>query len=198
MKRPRATMPDVTKGNSNMHGTPATIKVIEHYRELIYDFCLDYSHTIAFREMLDQLLNYSDEDKKKFDKKAKVIEEQFNNYTAIDDMKVNGALTLGENIADLGGLAIAFSAFKKSQKGKDPIILDGFSPEQRFFLGYAMTEREQIRPELLKKIIVTDPHSPSIFRVNGPLSNMPEFIDAFGVAEGDMLYRDPKERAKIW
>ncbi len=141
---------------------------------------------------------WTDEDKKKFDKKAKVIEEQFNNYTAIDDMKVNGALTLGENIADLGGLAIAFSAFKKSQKGKDPIILDGFSPEQRFFLGYAMTEREQIRPELLKKIIVTDPHSPSIFRVNGPLSNMPEFIDAFGVAEGDMLYRDPKERAKIW
>jgi hypothetical protein len=67
MRRPRSTMPDVTKGNSNMYGTPATIKVIEHYRDLIYSFCLDYASTIAYREMIDQLLNYSDEDKKKFD-----------------------------------------------------------------------------------------------------------------------------------
>jgi hypothetical protein len=67
MKRPRATMPDISKGNSNMYGTPATVKVIEHYRELIYDFCLDYSHTMAFREMVEQLLNYSDEKKKQFD-----------------------------------------------------------------------------------------------------------------------------------
>ncbi len=67
MKRPRATMPDVSKGNSNMYGTPATVKVIEHYRELIYDFCLDYSSTIAFKEIVDQLLNYSDAEKKKFD-----------------------------------------------------------------------------------------------------------------------------------
>ncbi|MCK9351394.1 MAG: M13 family metallopeptidase [Candidatus Pacebacteria bacterium] len=141
---------------------------------------------------------WTDEDKKKFEEKAKVIEEQFNGYTAIDNMKVNGALTLGENIADLGGLTIAFTAFKKSQEGKDRKILDGFTPEQRFFLGYAMTEREQIRPELLKKIIVTDPHSPSIFRVNGPLSNMPEFIEAWGVKKGDKLYRKPEDRAKIW
>jgi putative endopeptidase len=141
---------------------------------------------------------WTDEDKKKFEKKAKVIENQFNGYTAIGDMKVNGALTLGENIADLGGLAIAFSAFKKSQEGKKREILDGFTPEQRFFLGYAVTEREQIRPELLKKIIVTDPHSPSIFRVNGPLSNMPEFYEAWGVKKGDKLYREPKDRAKIW
>jgi putative endopeptidase len=141
---------------------------------------------------------WTDEDKKKFEEKAKVIENQFNNYIAIDGMKVNGALTLGENIADLGGLTIAFTAFKKSQKGKSREILNGFTPEQRFFLGYAMTEREQIRPELLKKIIVTDPHSPPIFRVNGPLSNMPEFYEAWGVKEGDKLYRKAKERAKIW
>ena len=151
-----------------------------------------FDHTGNFKNW------WTNEDKKHFDKKAKVIEDEFNNYTAIDDMKVNGALTLGENIADLGGLTIAFSAFKKSQKGKKREIIDGFTPEQRFFLGFALSEREQLRPELLKKIIVTDPHSPSIFRVNGPLSNMPEFYEAWGVKEGDKLYRKPKERAKIW
>ena len=141
---------------------------------------------------------WTDEDKKKFNKKAKVLENEFNNYTAIDDMKVNGALTLGENIADLGGITISFAAFKKSQKGKKREVLDGFTPEQRFFLGFAVAFREHIRPELLKKIIVTDPHSPVIFRVNGPLSNMPEFAEAWKTKPGDKLYREPKVRAKIW
>lgn len=141
---------------------------------------------------------WTDEDKKRFEEKAKVTEEEYDNYVAIDDMKVNGKLTLGENIADLGGLSLAFAAFKRSQKGKEPEILDGFTPEQRFFLGYAVTERDHVRPELLKKQIVTDPHSPSIFRVNGPLSNMPEFAEAFGAKNGDKLYRAPDKRAKIW
>jgi putative endopeptidase len=113
-------------------------------------------------------------------------------------MHVNGKLTLGENIADLGGLIIAFEAYKKSQKGKKPQILDGFTPEQRFFLGYATTEAGTIRPELLKKYLVIDPHSPSVFRVNGPLSNMESFYEAFSVKKGDKLYRDKKLRAQIW
>ncbi|MBI2120595.1 MAG: M13 family metallopeptidase, partial [Parcubacteria group bacterium] len=141
---------------------------------------------------------WTDEDKKKFHAKAKVIEEQYDDYAAIDDMRVNGKLTAGENIADLGGLTVAFAAFKKSQKGKEPEILDGFTPDQRFFFGYSLFEQGIIRPELLKKFLVTDPHSPAIFRVNGPLSNMPEFIEAFDVKSGDKLYREPSKRAKIW
>ncbi len=141
---------------------------------------------------------WTDEDKKKFHSKVKVIEEQYDSYIAIDDMRVNGKLTAGENIADLGGIAIAFAAFKRSQEGKVPEILDGFSTEQRFFLGYSLFEQGIIRPEFLKKCLVTDPHSPAMFRINGPLSNMPEFIESFGVKPGDKLYREPNKRAKIW
>jgi putative endopeptidase len=141
---------------------------------------------------------WTEEDKKKFEAKAKVFEDQYDSYVAIDDLRVNGKLTAGENIADLGGLTIAFAAFKRSQDGKEPKTLDGFTPEQRFFLGYTLFDQEIIRPELLKKFLVTDPHSPAIFRVNGPLSNMPEFAEAFGVKAGDGLYREPEKMAKIW
>ena len=141
---------------------------------------------------------WTKEDQKRFEKRAKVLADQFDQFEAIDGMHVNGKLTLGENIADLGGLIIAFEAFKKSQKGKKREIIGGFTPEQRFFLGYATTEAGSIRPELLKKYLVIDPHSPSVFRVNGPLSNMESFYEAFGVKEGDKLYRDKKLRAQIW
>lgn len=127
-----------------------------------------------------------------------MLAEQFDHFVAVDDMHVNGKLTLGENIADLGGIIIAFKAFQKSQHGKKPQIIDGFTPEQRFFLGYALTEAGSARPEYIKKQVVTDPHSPSIFRVNGPLSNIEAFYEAFGVKKGDQLYRDPSARAKIW
>ncbi len=138
------------------------------------------------------------EDKKRFEKKAAVLAKQFDDFVAIDGMHVNGNLTLGENIADLGGLIIAFKAFQKSQEGKERKILNGFTPEQRFFLGYATTEAGTIRPELLKKYLVIDPHSPSLFRVLGPLADMIEFYEAFGVKEGDKMYREPSLRAKIW
>ncbi len=141
---------------------------------------------------------WTDEDKKKFEEKAKVLEEEFNGYVAIDDMKVNGSLTLGENIADLGGTTLAFAAFKKSQEGKERVILDGFTPEQRFFLGWVMFECDQVRPKLLRKIVVTDPHSPAVFRINGPASNMPEFAETWGAKPGDKLYREQEKRAKIW
>ena len=141
---------------------------------------------------------WTKEDKKRFEKRAKVLAMQFDRFEAIDGMFVNGKLTLGENIADLGGLIIAFEAYQKSQKGKKREIIGGFTPEQRFFLGYATTEAGNIRPELLKKYLVIDPHSPSIFRVNGPLSNMESFYEAFNVKPGHILYRDKKSRAQIW
>jgi putative endopeptidase len=137
-------------------------------------------------------------DTTRFDTKAKRIEKEFNGYEIDGGMKVNGKLTLGENIADLGGLSIAFDAYQLRLKNTERKNIDGFTPEQRFFLGYAATEREQSRPELLKTQVLNDPHSPSQFRVNGPLSNLPEFYEAFGVKKGDKLYRAPSDRAKIW
>jgi putative endopeptidase len=141
---------------------------------------------------------WTKEDRKRFEKRAKVLADQFDRFEAIDGMHINGKLTLGENIADLGGIIIALEAYKKSQKGRKPKNIAGFTPEQRFFLGYAMTEAGSIRPELLKKYLVIDPHSQSKFRVNGPLSNIDAFYEAFEVKVGDKLYREPKSRARIW
>lgn len=136
-------------------------------------------------------------DKERFESRGKVIKRQYDNYV-VEGLHVNGTLTLGENIADLGGLVIAFDAYKRRLKKAKQKDIDGFTPEQRFFLGYAQCEHELRRPEMQKLAILTDPHSPSICRVNGPLSNMPEFYEAFGVKKGDKLYRSPAQRAKIW
>ncbi len=141
---------------------------------------------------------WTPKDRAQFEKKAKRLIEQFNEYKVADGLSVNGQLTLGENIADLGGISIAYDAYqlKLARTGRKDV--DGFTPEQRFFLGASLFERELSRPEFEKMQVLTDPHSPSIFRVNGPLSNIPEFYEAFGVAKGDKLYREPKDRAKIW
>ncbi len=137
-------------------------------------------------------------DSARFAAKAKCLVTEFNGYEVAPGMHVNGKLTLGENIADLGGISIAFDAYqlRLAENGREDV--GGYTPEQRFFLAYATTEREQERPEYRKTMVMTDPHSPSRFRVNGPLSNLPEFYEAFGVKKGDKLYREPKERAKIW
>lgn len=137
-------------------------------------------------------------DSARFKAKAKRLVTEFNGYKVSDDMHVNGQLTLGENIADLGGISIAFDAYQLRLADTKRENTDGYTPEQRFFLGYAATERENERPEFRKTQVMTDPHSPSRFRVNGPLSNLPEFYEAFGVKKGDRLYREPKDRAKIW
>jgi putative endopeptidase len=137
-------------------------------------------------------------DSARFKAKSKKLVKEFNGYEVAPGLKVNGQLTLGENIADLGGLSIAFDAYQLRLKETGRSDIGGFSPEQRFFLGYAATERENQRPEYTKTQVMTDPHSPSRFRVNGPLSNLPEFYSAFGVTKGDKLYREPKDRAKIW
>lgn len=139
------------------------------------------------------------DDLKKFKEKTDMLVKQFDAYEAIDGMHVKGELTLGENIADLGGLTIAYYALKKSMEGKSSSgKIDGYTPEQRFFMSWAQGWRGNMRPQYLKNMLQTNPHSPGNFRGNGPLSNMPEFYEAFDVKEGDKMYRAKEERAEIW
>jgi len=124
-------------------------------------------------------------DKKNFQARADMVAHQFDSFVAVDDLHVNGRLTLGEDIADLGGLKIAFLAFEKSQVGKPHILIGGFTPEQRFFLAFAQVWRTNTRPEALRLRVATDPHAPARFRVLGPLANMPEFAQAFPCPAGE-------------
>ena len=141
---------------------------------------------------------WTPEDAKKFTEKTNVVVTQFNNYVILDSVHVNGQLTLGENLADLGGLAIAYEAFKKTKQGQSNEKIDGFTPDQRFFLSWAQVWRANTTPEEAASRIITDPHSPNLWRCNGPLSNLPEFYQAFDVKPGDKMYRPENERAKVW
>lgn len=141
---------------------------------------------------------WSEEDERLFKEKTKVLIEQFNKYEADKDLFVNGELTLGENIADLGGLAVAYDAYKISQKDKTDKIIDGFSGDQRFFIAWAQVWKENVRSEYLRKLVLTDPHAPGRYRVIGPLSNMESFYKAFNVTEKNKMYRDEANRAVIW
>lgn len=134
----------------------------------------------------------------KFKLKAAAVVTQYNQFTVLDSMHVNGELTLGENLADIGGLAIAYDAFKLTKQGKSTDKIDGFTPDQRFFLGYAQVWRLVNRDETMRTRITTDPHSPEEFRVNGPLANFEPFYKAFNVSEKNKLYRQPADRVKIW
>jgi predicted metalloendopeptidase len=139
------------------------------------------------------------EDEEAYKVRAELVAKQFDAYEPLPGLHLNGHLTLGENIADLGGLKIAWDAWKLSQKGKAPVgRIEGFTPEQRFFLGYAETWRTLTREEATRLRTITDPHSPAKFRVNGPLSNLPEFYEAFGCKDGDPMERSEKNRPAIW
>ncbi len=140
------------------------------------------------------------EDKERFDAQTERLAKQYDKFEALPGLFVNGKLTLGENIADLGGLLIAYDGLMLTLREKGVALekIDGLSHEERFFMSYAITERGSIREEALRSQVQMDPHSPSPFRVNGPISNMQEFIDAFHVALGDKLWRDPEDRVKIW
>jgi putative endopeptidase len=140
---------------------------------------------------------WTDDDRKKFETKAACITDQFNNYEVEKGLNLNGKLTLGENLADLGGMSIAYDAFMKSLEGKPkPAKIDGMTPEQRFFLGWAQSWAQLDRPEYARLLVQSDPHSLSKFRVNGPLSNMPEFASAWGCKQGDPMVRGTK--CKVW
>lgn len=138
------------------------------------------------------------EDRKRFMAKAKKVEKQFNTYEVADGIKVNGKLTLGENIADLGGLSIAYDAYQLQLARTGRKDIDGLSPEERFFVGFSLFERENCRPEYTKMQVLTDPHSPGVFRINGPVSNFDAFYKTYGVKKGDGHFRSPKEREMVW
>jgi putative endopeptidase len=137
------------------------------------------------------------EDKARFDMQTAHLAEQYDAYEVLPGLRVNGKLTLGENIADLGGLLIAYDGLALALNGDASKEIDKENA-QKFFVGYAVTERSSYREEAVRTQIQTDPHSPSICRVNGPLSNMTEFYGAFDVKPGDKLYREESDRVKIW
>jgi putative endopeptidase len=137
-------------------------------------------------------------DADEFKKRADEVVKQYNGYTILDTIHVNGKLTLGENLADLGGLSIAYEAFKKTKQGQSTEKIDGFTPDQRFFLNWSQVWRSNILPEAAAQRIVTDNHSPGMYRSNGPLTNMEAFYKAFDVKFGDKMYKAPDQRTKIW
>jgi predicted metalloendopeptidase len=141
---------------------------------------------------------WSEADLKQFEVRTNVLVNQFNNCVAIDSIHVNGKLTLGENIADLGGLTMAYYAYKLSLGGKKSEIKEGFTGEQRFFIAWAQGWKALMRPAYLKQMVSTNPHAPANFRAYMPLTNMPEFYEAFGVTEKDVMYKPIEKRAVIW
>ena len=142
---------------------------------------------------------WTESDAALFKEKSQILVDQFNSFTVLDTLHVDGELTLGENIADLGGMSIAYEALQRSfAENGHPEMIDGLSAEQRFFLAQAQVWRQNIRNEELMRRIKEDVHSPGPFRVNGPVSNMEEFYTAFDVQPGDSLYRPVEQRAKIW
>lgn len=141
---------------------------------------------------------WSSQDSEKFKAKTKLVVDQYNKFTVLDSLHVNGALTTGENIADIGGINIAYDAFKMTQQGKDTTRIDGLTPDQRFFLSFAQGWRSKYKEQLVRQLINVDPHSPAIHRVNGPLMHCTPFYTAFNVKEGDKMFVPEKDRIKIW
>jgi putative endopeptidase len=141
---------------------------------------------------------WTDVDKAEFKARTAKLIAQYDGYEALEGLNVNGEFTLGENIGDLGGISIALKAYQLSLEGKEAPVLDGFTGEQRVFLGFGQVWLNKYRDEALRSQIETDPHSPSPFRANGSVRNVPEFYEAFKVTEGDALYLSPEERVKIW
>jgi putative endopeptidase len=141
---------------------------------------------------------WTEDDAEKFDERKNALAAQYDGYEVIDGLTINGQFTSGENIGDLGGLSIAYLAYKMSLNGKEAPVIDGLTGDQRFFLGWAQVWRSKARDEETKQRLTTDPHSPAKFRANGAAVNVPAFYEAFEVKEGDGMYLPPEERVKIW
>ncbi|MCA1799097.1 MAG: M13 family peptidase [Xanthomonadaceae bacterium] len=141
---------------------------------------------------------WSEQDEAQFGTRAQLMIDQYSGYEPIEGAFIQGGLSLGENIADLGGLTVSYHAYLRSLNGSEPPVIEGFTGPQRVFLGWGQVWRIMYREEALRRQLVTGPHSPGEFRVRGPLSNMPEFYEAFGVQEGDGMYRPEDVRVKIW
>jgi putative endopeptidase len=147
---------------------------------------------------MDLMTRWTPEDSSRFYAKTRKIVEQFNEYIAVDSLHINGELTQGENIADLGGVMMGFEAFKKTKQYQEKEIIAGLTPEERFFQGYALAWMINERPESIATQVKSDEHSPAKFRVLGPLSNMNEFYQTFGVKPGNKMYREEADRVQIW
>jgi predicted metalloendopeptidase len=141
---------------------------------------------------------WTKEDRAKFQAKADMLTRQYDGYSPVPGYNVNGALTLGENIGDNSGVAIAYKAYKLSLGGKPAPVIDGLTGDQRFFMGFGQVWRVKMRDQQVIVQVKTDPHSPGQFRANGTMMNQPAFYEAFGVKEGDKMYLAPKERVIIW
>lgn len=141
---------------------------------------------------------WTKEDHEKFAQKTAALVKQYNGFSPLPGYFVNGELTLGENIADNSGVAIAYKAYKLSLGGKPAPVINGLTGDQRFFIGFAQVWRNKFRDAAILQRIKTDPHSPGEFRVNGTLRNQPGYYDAFGVKEGDKMYLAPQDRVSIW
>src|SRR3712207_706435 len=138
-------------------------------------------------------------DLKNFESRSECVVNQFSAFEVEPGLNMTGKLVSGESIADLGGLTVAYAAFKKSMEGKArPAAIDGFTPEQLFFLGWAQVWAEKYTPESARLQVKSDPHPLSRFRVNGPLSNMPEFAEAFQCKVGDAMVRPAEQRCQVW
>jgi putative endopeptidase len=146
----------------------------------------------------NMMMWWTENDFKNFKDKTGQIVKQFNNYVAIDTLRVNGSMTQGENIADLGGLTMAYYAYKKSLNGKKSNVMGGYTGEQRFFIAWAQGWKSVTRDEELKRLLTVDYHSPAYFRAFAPLTNMKEFYEAFHVKAGDKMFTPESERVEIW
>jgi predicted metalloendopeptidase len=138
------------------------------------------------------------EDRAKFQAKADMLVKQYDAFSPLPGYNVNGALTLGENIGDNSGVAVAYKAYKLSLGGKEAPVIDGLTGDQRFFMGFGQVWRMKMREAAQIVQVKTDPHSPGQFRANGTMRNQPAFYEAFGVKEGDKMYLAPKDRVTIW
>src|SRR5215475_4530226 len=141
---------------------------------------------------------WTKEDRAKFDQRTSCVRDQYSGYTVVDEVHINGALTLGEDVADLGGEILAYMAWKSATKDKDLKPIDGLTPEQRFFLGYAQWDCSNDRPEELRVRAQVDPHSPAQYRINGVLVNMPEFAQAFACKQGQPMVKAPEKVCRVW
>ena len=138
------------------------------------------------------------DDFKKFKAKTQLVIEQYNQFTVLDSMHVKGALTVGENTADIAGIAIAFDAFKLTEQAKSNEKIDGFTPEQRFFISIARIWRVKTKDAYMRTYVNTNPHSPAKWRVNGPLMNFTPFYKVFNIKPGDKMYKPESERITVW
>jgi predicted metalloendopeptidase len=141
---------------------------------------------------------WTEEDAEGFKGRAQQLVDQYAGYSPIEGMNVNGDLTLGENIGDLAGLTMAYRAYRLSLEGEEPPVIDGYTGDQRFFMGWTQVWRRKYREDELRRRLVTDPHSPAEYRANGTVLNIDAYHEAYGTQPDDMMWKEPADRVTIW